>query len=130
MAKQHNKGATDSAKLMREIRKLDASTEEEVDALKVDLFPDDERPNARDGSGLVVDELAEEEIAKFTEVGPLQPDRGVESLVPGRDNTSTILRRHHPNTEVARAEDVLEGNLDEPRNETEMERKVDEGTAA
>lgn len=115
-------------KLREEFRKLDASTEEEVDALKVDLLQEDERPNSRDGSGLVVDELAEAKIAKFTEVGPLQADRGAESLAPGTDNTSAILRQHHPN--AARSEDVAEGNLDEPREESRMERKVDEGTAA
>lgn len=119
-----------AGKLRNEFRKLDVSTDEEVDALKVDLFQRDERPNARDGSGLVVDEVAEAEVARFTEVGPLQEDRGAESLTPGRDNTSARLRRHHPNTEVARAEDVVEGNLDAPAEESRMDRKVDEGTAA
>lgn len=116
--------------LRHELRKLEASTEEEVDALKLDLVQEDERPSARDGSGRVVDEIAEAEVAKFTETGPMQEDRGAESLVPGSDNTSNALRRHHPNTEVARAEDVVEGNLDEPRDESRVERKVDEGTAA
>ncbi|HUB28249.1 MAG TPA: hypothetical protein VL967_01080 [Terracidiphilus sp.] len=116
-------------KLGHEFRKLDASTEEEVDALHVDLFQEDERPSARDGSGWVVDEVAEAEVARFTEVGRLQEERGAESLVPGRDNTSTILERHYPKSEVARrAEDA--GNLDEPQDEMRIERKVDEGTAA
>lgn len=119
-----------TGKLGHELRKLDASTDEEVDALKVDLFQELEQPGARDGSGVVVDEIAEAEVARFTEAGPLQENRGAESLVPGRDNTSTILRRHHPNTELARAQDVVEGNLDEPQDETVTERKVDEGTAA
>lgn len=35
--------AGDSTKLRHEVRKLEASTEEEVDALRVDLFQDDER---------------------------------------------------------------------------------------
>ena len=74
--------------------------------------------------------LAEEEIARFTEVGPMQPDQGVVSVEPGRDDTSRVLRRHHPNTGIARAQDVVEGNLDQPRDEEVMERKVDEGTAA
>lgn len=125
MEKQQKTG-----KLGHELRKLNATTEEQVDALKVDLFQEDEQPSARDGSGLVVDEIAEAEVARFTEVGPLQEDRGAESLVPGRENTSSILRRHHPNTEVARAQDVVEGNLDEPQDEKLMERKVDEGRAA
>lgn len=117
-------------KLRHEMDKLDASTAEEIDALRVNLKQDRPNPGSRDSSGLVVDELAEEEISKFTEVGPYSSDRGAESLVPGRDNTSATLRRHHPNTSMPRAEDVVEGNLDEPRNEETMERKADEGTAA
>lgn len=129
-ASDTKQAAGKQGRLGHEMRKLDASTEEEVDALKLDLFQEDERPSARDGSGRVVDEIAEAEVAKFTETGPLTEDRGAESLAPGSDNTSSVLRRHHPNTEVARAEDVVEGNLDEPRDEIRGERKVDEGTAA
>jgi hypothetical protein len=121
---------TDPRKIEKEIFKLDASTEEEVDALKVNLLQEDERASARDGSGRVVDEVAEETMARFTEVGPFAGDRGAESVTPGRDDTSRTLRRHHPNTEIARAEDVVEGNLDEPRQESRVDRKVDEGTAA
>lgn len=134
MAEPKRKQGQDQAKerktIRQETRKLNASTEEEVDALRVDLFQEDERPNARDGSGRVVDDIAEARIAKFTEAGPHTDGRGAESLEPGRDDTSKILRRHHPNTRIARAEDVVEGNLDEPREETRGERKVDEGTAA
>lgn len=124
-------GQTGGPRLMRrEMEKLDAATDEEVDALRVNLTQDRPNPGSRDSSGLVVDELAEEKMAKFTEVGPYSGDRGAESVTPGRDNTSATLRKHHPNTSVARAEDVVEGNLDEPSNEETMERKVDEGTAA
>lgn len=119
-----------NASLGEDIHKLDATTDEELDALKVNLRQEDERPNVRDGSGRVVDELAEEEVGKFTEVGPLQDDRGAVSAMPGRDNTSETLRQHHPNTSLARAEDVVEGNLDEPRDDVIVERKRDEGTAA
>lgn len=63
-------------------------------------------------------------------MGPMQPDQGVVTVEPGRDDTSQVLRRHHPNTGIARAQDVIEGNLDEPRDEEVMERKADEGTAA
>jgi hypothetical protein len=116
--------------LSREVSELDASTEEEIDALRVNLVQDQGESHTTDSSGRVVDDTAEEEIARFTEVGPMQPDQGVVSVEPGRDDSSRILRRHHPNTSVARAEDVVEGNLDEPRDEEIMERKVDEGTAA
>lgn len=122
--------AVKNASLGEEIHKLDATTDEELDALKVNLRQEDERQNVRDGSGRVVDELAEEEVGKFTEVGPLQDDRGAISVTPGRDDTSETLRQHHPNTALARAQDVVEGNLDEPRDDVIVERKRDEGTAA
>ena len=108
---------------------LDASTEEEIDALEVNLTQEDEIASTRDGSGRVIDDVAEEELARFTEVGPMQTDQGVVPVAPGRDDTSAVLRRHHPNTEIARSEDIVEGNLDEPRDEEVVERKVDEGTA-
>jgi hypothetical protein len=116
--------------LSREIDKLDAETGEEIDALQVDLVQDGGESHTTDTSGRVVDDIAEEELARFTEVGPMQPDQGVVSVEPGSDDTSRVLRRHHPDTEKARAQDVVEGNLDEPRDEEVMERKVDEGTAA
>ena len=115
--------------LSREIDKLDATTEEEIDALRVDLVQDGGESHTEDTSGLIVDDVAEEEIARFTETGPMQKDQGVVSVAPGREDTSRRLRRHHPNT-VARSQDVVEGNLDEPRDEEVGERKVDEGTAA
>ncbi len=116
--------------LSREMSKLDATIEEELDALRVDLVQDGGVSRTTDSSGRVVDDTAEEELARFTETGPMQPDQGVVSVEPGRDDTSRVLRRHHPNTGIARAQDVVEGNLDEPRDEEIMERKVDEGTAA
>lgn len=116
--------------LSREIEKLDAETEEEIDALRVDLVQDGGESHTDDSSGRIVDDTAEEELARFTEVGPMQADQGVASVEPGRDDTSRVLRRHHPNTEVARAQDVVEGNLDEPRDEEVVEPKRDEGTAA
>jgi hypothetical protein len=116
--------------MRREADKLDASIEEEIDALKVDLEGDGGESYTDDTSGRVVDDVAEEELARFTEVGPMQPDQGVVSVEPGREDTSARLRRHHPNSAVARSQDVVEGNLDEPRDEEVGERKVDEGTAA
>jgi len=96
--KRKREQAQERRAMLREARKLAASTEEEVDALRVDLSQADKRPHTRDGSGRVVDELAEAEMAKFTEVGPFEPDRGAESLVPGRDDTSGRLWRHRPKT--------------------------------
>jgi transcription termination/antitermination protein NusA len=115
--KQKTEEVKEGDTIRRETRKLDASTEEEVDALRVDFFQEDEPADARDGSGHVVDDLAEASLAKFTEVGPRADDRGAESLEPGRDDTSRTLRRHHPNTGIARSEGVVEGNLEDPQEE-------------
>jgi len=115
----------------RETARLNAQTEEEVDALRVNLVQDDDSmQNARYGTGKIVDEVARDHMAGMTEVGRELDDKGVNSVVPGRDNTSSVLRRRHPDTDVARAQDVVEGNLEEPRDEGRMDRKVDEGTAA
>ena len=115
--------------LSEKLSELAASTEEEVDALRVNLTQDDYPPSTRDSTGRVVDDTAEERLARFTEADPMQGDIGAISVEPGRDDTSRILRRHHPNTSIAGSEAIVEGNLDEPMDETIMERKVDEGTA-
>ena len=105
----------------------DAEAEEEIDALKLGLTQEDERPDTHDGSGRITDEVAEERLAEVTEVGPSLDEEGAKSLTPGRDDTSAVLAEHHPNTEIARAEAVIEGNLDEPRDERREDVKVDEG---
>jgi len=119
----------DEDDVSEQLSELAASTDEEVDALEINLRQDDELPSARDSSGRVVDDVAEERIARFTEADPMQGDIGAVSVEPGRDDTSRILRRHHPNTSIARSDAIVEGNLDEPMDETIMDRKVDEGTA-
>jgi hypothetical protein len=115
--------------LAEQLSELAASTEEEVDALRVNLTQDEYPPSTRDSSGRIVDDTAEERLARFTEADPMQGEIGAISVEPGRDDTSRILRRHHPNTTIARSDAVVEGNLDEPMDETVTERKVDEGTA-
>jgi transcription termination/antitermination protein NusA len=105
-----------------------ASSEEEVDALKQNLTQEGEEPSSADGTGLVTDEVAEERIAEVTEVGPALDTEGAESLVPGRDDTSAVLAEHETNPEAARDEAVVEGNVEEVREEELGEKKVDEGT--
>jgi len=111
------------------LNELAASTEEEVDALRVNLLQDDELASTRDGSGRVVDETAEDQLARFTEADSQRGDFGGESVEPGRDDTSRILREHHRNTSIARSDAIIEGKLDEPRDEEVPGRQVDEGTA-
>jgi N utilization substance protein A len=97
---------------------LDASTEEELDALKVDLVQDGDPFDARDGSGRVDDDVAEEQIAAFTEVGPAALDRGGESVAPGRDDTSAVLLRHRQRSEGGGDSDaIVEGYIDPPLDE-------------
>jgi hypothetical protein len=120
----------DEEGLGEKLSALAASTEEEVDALRVNLYQDDdELSSSHDGTGRVVDDTAEERLARFTEADPMQGDIGAISVAPGRDDTSRILRRHHTNSAIAGSEALVEGNLDEPMDETIAERKVDEGTA-
>ena len=105
-------------KLGRQFDALDAGTEEELDALKLDLVQDSDPFGERDGSGRVDDDVAEEQIAAFTEVGPMADDRGGQSVAPGRDDTSAALRRHRAHSEADDDSDaILEGNIDPPLDE-------------
>ena len=104
-------------KLARSMDRLDAETGEEIDALELDLGQDEPRTDTINGSGRIVDDLAEEEIAGFTEVGPDVDNRGARSVAPSLDDTSAILRQHHSNSTIADSHDVAEDSLDEPRDE-------------
>jgi len=107
----------------------DAQAEEEIDALQQDLTQAGEERTSEDGSGLISDEVAEERLAEITEEGPALADEGAESLAAGREDTSEVLAEHRPNTEIAGAEAIIEGNVDETIKEEAGERKVDEGGA-
>ena len=119
----------DQNDLSETLSELAATTDEEIDALRVNFLQDDYPPSTRDSSGRIVDDTAEERLARFTEADPMQGEIGAIAVEPGRDDTSRILRRHHPNTTIAGSDAIVEGNLDEPMDETITERKVDEGTA-
>jgi hypothetical protein len=116
--------------MAQQFDELNASTEEELDALQVNLDQDDDPYGGQDGSGRVNDDVAEEQIAAFTEVGPMAEDRGGVSVVPGREDTSRELRSHHPQAEMDGSDAVVEGNIDEPLDEDDTDRRVEEGTAA
>ena len=116
-------------RLARQFDALDASTDEELDALKVDLRQDGDDSVARDGSGRVADDVAEEQIAAFTEVGPKSENRGGVSVASGREDTSDALRRHRPHSEIGDDMDEVEGgNIDPPLDEDlEIDDPEDEG---
>jgi transcription termination/antitermination protein NusA len=117
--------------IARESEKFDASIDEELDALEVNLTQDaDEFRDSDDGTGLIDDELAEERVEDLTEVGPDLDNKGVVNAAPGRDDTSSTLRRHYANAPSGQAEDVTDDNLDEPRDEVLTDRNFDEDTAA
>lgn len=118
----------EDGQLASEMDEFDAETNEEIDALELDLLQDEPRTDTTNGSGRIVDDLAEEEIAGFTEVGPDIEDRGARSVAPSLDDTSAILRRHQANASIAGSADVVESNLDEPRDEERAE--PEDGTAA
>jgi hypothetical protein len=109
---------------------LAATTDEEVDALQVNLLQDEALSPSRDGSGIIVDDIAEERIGKLTETGPYEGNQGSVSVSPGSDDTSSILRRHLSNTQVSRADAVVEDNVDQTQDETKSESTADEVTGA
>jgi len=102
----------------------DVQAEEEIEALQQDLTQAGEDSPSEDGSGIIRDELAEERLAEVTEEGEALESDGAESLTPGREDTSEVLARHHPDSD-----DVGEGNVEETKEEETNARKVDEGGA-
>ncbi|MFZ0663464.1 MAG: transcription termination factor NusA [Acidobacteriaceae bacterium] len=71
----------------------DASLAEEEDALKQDLTQEGEELTAENGTGIVNDEVAAEQIEEATDSGPAIEDEGAEPLVPGRQDTSEKLEK-------------------------------------
>lgn len=83
--------------LDEERAKADAELGEELDALKVDDEDGGEEPASADGTGHVVDEIAQERIEELTESGDY--DAGEVGVVPqdaGKDDTSARLRCQNP----------------------------------
>jgi N utilization substance protein A len=109
----------------------DASLAEEEDALKLDLTQEGEeglRPDGPDenGSGLIDDEVAGEQLAEFTETGGELESEGGESLEPGLEDTSETLAAHHPEVSDEEQDAVLEGNVEVNVDGS----KTDEGSGA
>jgi len=104
----------------------DVQAEEEIEALEQDLTQAGEERPSEDGSGLIDDELAEERLAEETETGEALEDEGAASIAPGREDTSEVLAKHHPHADN---DAVVEGNLDEPKDEAVENEKIEEGGA-
>ena len=113
-----DENAIAEGELGQKLDELSASTEEELHALEVNLLQEGDRPDSRDASGLIVDDAAEERIARFTESDPMQSNPGAISIEPGRDDSSAILRNHYAETSIVNSDAVVESNLDEPMDET------------
>jgi transcription termination/antitermination protein NusA len=79
----------------------DASLDEEEDALRLDLTQDGEEPPSEEGSGLIDDEVAEEQLAEITETGEELDAEGAESVVPGVHDTSEKLRETAVDADIA-----------------------------
>jgi len=95
-------------RLGRQAEALDASTAEEVDALEVNLLQDESLDIARDGTGRVVDEVAEEQLAQFTETGSDTEEDGGLPLAVGRQDTGAVLLRHQQSVESGQADASVE----------------------
>ena len=117
-------GATPSDAEAAHIGEVQA--EEEIEALEQDLTQAGEERPSEDGSGLIDDELAEERLAEETETGEALEDEGAASIAPGREDTSEVLAKHHPHADN---DAVVEGNLDEPKDEAVENEKIEEGGA-
>ncbi|MGA7316323.1 MAG: transcription termination factor NusA [Silvibacterium sp.] len=86
----------------------DASLEEEEDALRLDLTQDGEEPPSEEGSGLIDDEVAQEQLAEITETGEELDAEGAESVVPGVHDTSEKLREAAVDADIAESSEFHE----------------------
>ena len=109
--------ASEDAAAAAALKAEEASLDEEIDALEQDLTQSGEDSVSEDGSGLIHDEVAEEELAEITEVGPALDEEGAESVDPGSADVSERLAEHQVNPKLDRDEVVNEGNVEEVKDE-------------
>ncbi|MFY9937406.1 MAG: transcription termination factor NusA [Silvibacterium sp.] len=79
----------------------DASLAEEEDALRLDLTQAGEEPPSEDGTGLIDDEVAEEQLAEITETGEELDTEGGVAVAPGEHDVSEKLRETKVDEDVA-----------------------------
>jgi N utilization substance protein A len=97
-----------------------ASSEEEEAALRLDNGEGrEEIPDNRDGSGLIVDDIAAQRIEKLTESGDDVGEFGVEILEPGRDDTSATLTKNRPHAADGELSDKVNPDESESKQEDE-----------
>jgi transcription termination/antitermination protein NusA len=112
---------TEAAAVAEAAQLEEAQSDEEIAALEQGLTQSDEEPGSEDGSGVISDEVAEERIAELTETGAALDEEGAESVVPGREDTSEILAQHEAVAEADDNDAVVEGNVEEVRDEEKSE---------
>jgi transcription termination/antitermination protein NusA len=79
----------------------DASLAEEEEALRLDLTQEGEESPAEDSTGLIEDDVAEEQLAEITETGEDVDTEGARSVAPGAHDTSERLRENAVDEDVA-----------------------------
>jgi len=82
----------------------EASLAEEEEALRLDLTQEGEERASEDGTGIIEDDLSEEQLAEITEVGRDLDTEGAKAVAPGKHDTSEKLRENA----------VLDADLAEP----------------
>ena len=86
----------------------DASLAEEEDALRLDLTQAGEEPPSVDGTGLIDDEVAEEQLAEITETGEELDTEGGVAVAPGEHDVSEKLRETKVDEDVAEPGELRE----------------------
>src|SRR6201987_1437403 len=105
---------------VRKARKAEeASLAEEEEALRLDLTQQGEEPVAEDGSGIIMDAVAREQLAEVTEVGRDLDTEGAKPVAPGRHDTSKKLAENA----------VLDADVAEPGELREEGDKKEDGGA-
>ncbi len=130
---EEREGAAPSSEEEQKRSSEEASLDEEIDALTQDLTQEGEDGVSPDGSGRIVDELAEERLAEITEVESELETEGGESLEPGLRDVSERFAGDKPHglehRKLVEEDAVLEGNVEEIKDEDRVEIESKEGGA-
>src|SRR5271166_5384850 len=100
-AADHSEAQSEEAAAEAAEAASDASLAEEEDALRLDLTQEGEEPLSEEGSGLIDDEVAEEQLAEITETGEDLDAEGAEAVAPGEHDVSEKLRETKVDEDIA-----------------------------